>query len=645
MDPVVVGSSPISHPADERESGRRVVFERGGDVEIGVVLGGGERHLRIGDARGARKVPRRQAWIFLPVDIDEESLRARADSLAAAVAPRPLWETLRAANDAQGEARGWDLSAIVAAWAGARGETIADESEESYAAQVALLRTLLQNPGYFHRVGGGFAPATADELAGVLRSLSERARRVRVESDLLRALQAGEIPDPIRRDFERMLFAPDKGDFAFRALAAHLGGRDPLLFARFFLRVGILSSPREYWRRMFLLDWPPPPDEDGEGIVAADCADWPAGAQNAFSIDDEDTVEIDDAFSVSPTEAGFFEIGIHIAAPALFLRPASPIDLAARRATTTAYFPDEKFMMLPRAIVERASLRAGCARPAASLYLRARAADGAIVGARDALDVVRIAANCSPAQCDAGEMPPALRADFAALVQAAARLPAPGAEFEAVAKAAPRDFKIVVDADERIKIRARRRGAADTLVESLMRVVNARWGRALAAAKTGIFRSDSRSEPFSPKLAARFGRKQNDCYAWTTSPLRRYADLHNQRLLFALWRGDKPDSRFGEAATIARETDRMREIAQRHQRHGERFWALRALSRLPPATRFAAERAPAGRCRLRDYPLAGAVDRVPSGGGVFWVEAETIDPLSLAARFRRVDAPAACSAQ
>ena len=306
MDPVVVGSSPISHPADERESGRRVVFERGGDVEIGVVLGGGERHLRIGDARGARKVPRRQAWIFLPVDIDEESLRARADSLTAAVAPRPLWEILRTANDAQGEARGWDLSAIVAAWAGARGESIADESEESYAAQVALLRTLLQNPGYFHRVGGGFAPATADELAGVLRSLSERARRVRVESDLLRALQAGEIPDPIRRDFERMLFAPDKGDFAFRALAAHLGGRDPLLFARFFLRVGILSSPRDYWRRMFLLDWPPPPDEDGEGIVAADCADWPTGAQNAFSIDDEDTVEIDDAFQRLADGGGIF---------------------------------------------------------------------------------------------------------------------------------------------------------------------------------------------------------------------------------------------------------------------------------------------------------------------------------------------------
>ena len=178
-----MGSSPISHPADERESGRRVVFERGGDVEIGVVLGGGERHLRIGDARAARKVPRRQAWIFLPVDIDEKSLRTRADSLAAAVAPRPLWETLRAANDAQGEARGWDLSAIVAAWAGARGEidcgrkrgilrranrAVADSAAKSGLFSSRRRRLRARDGG---RVGGGFALAFG--------ARAPRSRRIR----------------------------------------------------------------------------------------------------------------------------------------------------------------------------------------------------------------------------------------------------------------------------------------------------------------------------------------------------------------------------------------------------------------------------------------------------------------------------------
>ena len=55
----------------------------------------------------------------------------------------------------------------------------------------------------------------------------------------------------------------------------------------------------------------------------------------AFSIDDITTTEIDDAFSVRRLPAGGWEIGVHIAAPALAIAPDSPLDLeAARRACT-----------------------------------------------------------------------------------------------------------------------------------------------------------------------------------------------------------------------------------------------------------------------------------------------------------------------
>ena len=57
----------------------------------------------------------------------------------------------------------------------------------------------------------------------------------------------------------------------------------------------------------------------------------PIADVNAFSIDDITTTEIDDAFSVTRLVGDRIGIGIHIAAPALGIKPGDALDEMARK--------------------------------------------------------------------------------------------------------------------------------------------------------------------------------------------------------------------------------------------------------------------------------------------------------------------------
>ena len=109
----------------------------------------------------------------------------------------------------------------------------------------------------------------------------------------------------------------------------------------------------------------------------------PLAAARGVSIDDATTTEIDDAFSVRPLANGHFEIGIHIAAPALAIARGSTLDAIARARLSTVYMPGRKITMLPDAVLDAFTLAAGAARPALSLYVEA-APDGTPIRHADA---------------------------------------------------------------------------------------------------------------------------------------------------------------------------------------------------------------------------------------------------------------------
>jgi ribonuclease R len=66
-----------------------------------------------------------------------------------------------------------------------------------------------------------------------------------------------------------------------------------------------------------------------------------------MTIDPVDAKDFDDALSVRPLEAGWWEIGVHIADVSHFVERDSPLDKEAFRRATSVYLPDRVLPMLP----------------------------------------------------------------------------------------------------------------------------------------------------------------------------------------------------------------------------------------------------------------------------------------------------------
>ena len=104
--------------------------------------------------------------------------------------------------------------------------------------------------------------------------------------------------------------------------------------------------------------------------------------------------------------------------------------------------------------------------------------------------------------------------------------------------------------DETVLIGTRKRGAPlDLMVAEAMIVANSTWGQWLAdCGVPGIYRSQ---HSLAPGMKVRMGTKALPhagigvkCYAWSTSPLRRYTDLVNQWQIIAC-------ARHGKTAALA----------------------------------------------------------------------------------------------
>ena len=90
---------------------------------------------------------------------------------------------------------------------------------------------------------------------------------------------------------------------------------------------------------------------------------------NVFSVDDENTVDIDDALSIEETEEGF-RVGIHIANVAYWVMKWSNLDTEAARRGETVYLPEKRIHMFPPELIRsKFSLIEGEDRAALSLFV------------------------------------------------------------------------------------------------------------------------------------------------------------------------------------------------------------------------------------------------------------------------------------
>ena len=545
---------------------KQVLFEEDGGFRVGTILSEAGAAFQVEAAHGKRSKVKANAVLLR---FDGQSLGGfmpEAQSRAQALDPQFLWEVC-----GTGE---FGFSELAQEYYG-------HPPAPLEATAVAL--ALHANPMYFYKRGKGrYQAAPEENLKAALAGL-ERKRRQQEQVDAWAGLlAAGTLPSELAGKLDLLLFKPDKMSLEWRALdqAATAAGLAP---ARLLARIGALAGPEDYFLRRFAFELFP----DGLGFpeVAPVAAppDLPQAAVAAFSIDDHETTEIDDAFSVERLPDGRLRVGVHIAAPALFFGRGHPLEAIARERLSTVYFPGGKITMLPEAAIAEATLSAGREVAAASLYLDLDPDTLVIAGSQSRLERVSIATNLRIAELEtrlhaeslaAGRVEGEHGEDLVLLWRLACKLRAGRGAGEE--KSEKLDYTFRVEAG-RVTIEPRRRGTPiDVLVSELMIHVNATWGRALADASIPAIYRNQRG--IKTRMEVEPGSHEwlgVSHYAWSSSPLRRFTDLANQRQLVALLRGEEAPYSRDELATAAREFETAYEAYAEHQRHLERYWCLR----------------------------------------------------------------------
>jgi exoribonuclease-2 len=449
----------------------------------------------------------------------------------------------------------------------------------------AILLALHGAPIYFHKKGKGrYRAAPADVLAAAKAAVERKARETALRAEWTAALAAGRLPEPFRDKVFELAHKPDKNSLEYKALAdacAETG----LSAARLLDKCGAIPSSHEFHLQAFLLthfprgagfsgiEPPPPPPA------------LPPGDAPAFSIDDAATTEIDDAFSVIFRPDGSTRVGIHIAAPALGITPGSDLDRVAATRLSTVYMPGDKITMLPEDLIAQYTLAENRDCPALSLYVDV-APDHSILSLTTQADVVRIAANLRHETLeplfneatiggDGPEYP--FRRELEWLFGFARQLEAARGKADQIQR---NDFVFKV-AGERVEILTRVRGnPIDKLVSELMILTNSRWGEMLAdKGVAGVYRAQTGGKVRMTLKPAPHEGLGVSHYAWSTSPLRRYVDLLNQRQILAAASGDTPPHAGNDAMLFAavRDFELAYDAYAEFQRGMERYWCLRWL--------------------------------------------------------------------
>jgi len=524
------------------------LFEDTGKFQTGRILSEAESSVQI-ELESGRRLKAKSSHILLKFEKPAPSeLMAQATALSATMELDLAWEFAP-----QEEFTFQELAH----------EYFSDNA--TLAQQAAALISLFHAPHYFRRSGKGkFKKASAEVLQQALAAIEKKKLVQQQIAQWAQDLSDGLCPAPIAQQLYKILFKPDKNAAEYKAVveAARTSHTAPLALLQ---KAGAIASPYEFHWQRFLFDNFP----KGVGFPSLEAPafaqDLPQATVQAYSIDDSQTTEIDDALSIQGIGSGEVIVGIHIAAPALAFAPGHAIDLIARQRLSTVYMPGNKITMLPDHVVQSYTLQEGRHCPAVSLYLRIDENSLELQGSETRVESVFIAANlrhdllddvvteawlvdpCVPLPI--GKVLPQMpHAELAFLYRLAQYRKAQ----REIVRGKPENFnrpdynfRVLSENGEApvglelVEISQRHRGAPlDLIVAEAMILANSTWGQWLAELGVpGIYRSQA---SLQPGVKVRMGTKALPhagigvpSYAWSTSPLRRYTDLVNQWQIIA----------------------------------------------------------------------------------------------------------------
>ena len=543
-------------------------------------------------------------------------------------------------------------------------------AEPSTAAASAIFRALSEDTLFFKRKGSQFLPKTQEQVS------TERTRRQRQrEREEFRERTANLIMQLVNR--KNVSIAPETepildriqnwlkyrtGDEVGTILEEVAGvarareaayaillatGRVDASVDRFLVLAGI--DPE--FPQLFL--------EAAEQLVPGvrpghvDYQDAPA-----FTIDDEDTREVDDALTVMRSGSEII-VGIHIADVSAFVEKGDLLDTEASRRSSSIYLPTVTVRMFPeRLSTDLVSLSAGVPRPAFTVEVRFDE-QGNRLGYRIALSTIRVERRLSYAQAD--EAIEAGDSSLQALHGLAKQLHAVRAERGAITFRRP-ELKIRVD-DGEIHIKKIDSNTPSRLLVSEMMILANGLAADFASINSipVIYRTQEPREALTleetpaiealtfERIRKTFKRSRLSltpgshsglglsAYTQASSPIRRYADLVTQRQFTAILRGAPAPHVREELLQILVTAETAEQEIRAIEDRSTNYWLLEYLSRYKkdqPLSAIALD--PKGTVELEDYYLRAKIvspNKVRPGDKVE-VQIESIDPVKGEVRFR-----------
>ena len=638
-----VVSSPIKY------AGSIVEYLDQGRLKAALVTREQERHLAVIDSAGHERLVPRDLVLMRHPDrhANRESVAAAlADlereraALAAELDLQLLWEV------AQEQGRSSSAAELAELFFGKR----------SNAAASVMLEALLNDRIYFVRRHMDFVPRTPDQVER-LRMQNDRIRarstdNRKIQKNLRDVLNGAAMPSDnederaaLIEELTRYLKNPFTRSRDMTAMLAHAAPDvDPAEAA--FEILERLGAPPPVPRFAFIAglksDF-----SDAAMKEAAEAVPGPRAISDggyAVTVDDEDTVEVDDALSCEPLADGGMRVRVHIALVADFVAKGGAMDQEAAARATTVYLPETTIRMLPDPISCRAaSLIAGEDRPVMTTDVRL-SADGELLDASIYPARIPIMRRLDYDQVDRFLESGAATDDTAATV---ARLNAAAIQLRQRRRTAGailvqrREAKVRVRGDDVEITVLDNASPGRTLVAEFMVLSNFVAARYAAANRIPII---YRVQPqlggdmasmrprlsLHPEYHAGIGL---DFYAQLSSPIRRYADLVLQRQLLGALKSSDHEAQIytvDELLTVLAGAENAEASGRELERRAKRYWILRYLERHAREGEILAYVTREGQsAELADFAVRGTLHGAPTLPNQMpvMVQVSRVDPL------------------
>ena len=546
-------------------------------------------------------------------------------------------------------------------------------AEDSPEAASAVFRALSEDNVFFKRKGSQFLARSVEQVSTELtRRQRQREReqfRERTSSIISQLLKqkktaipsdAGPILDRIQNWLRyrtgdevggllEEIAGPAKArDAAYEILAR--AGRIDTSLDRFLIMAGIET---EFPHQLIDVTKQLPPFSHDEARF-----DY----QNtlAFTIDDEDTREVDDALSVVHQGAEII-VGIHIADVSAFVEKGDLLDIEAARRSSTIYLPATTVRMFPeRLSTDLASLNFGSPRPAYTVEVRFDE-QGKRLGYRIALTTVNVEKRFSYDEADRAF--DAGNTSLQTLRRIAQQLHDERAARGAITFRRP-ELKIRIT-DGEIEIKKINTNSPSRFIVSEMMILANGLSADFASvnALPVIYRTQEPRDAVAieeapavealafERLRKTFKRSRLSltpglhsglglsAYTQASSPIRRYADLVTQRQFTSMLRGGAIPHGREELLRILVTAEAAEQEIRTIEDRSTNYWLLEYLSRYKKDEQLSAVVLDLkGNIEIEDFYLRGklAPGNKLQPGEVVQVRIESIEPEKTEVRFRLV---------